>query len=80
MATYMEWKKEKENAKELRRLVDLVASDVMKGKISSRTELAARVDEVRSLCESMFPDRLDLFDMIYSSRLDRLWRQFRSGD
>jgi hypothetical protein len=33
--------------------------------------------KVREKCEELFPDRLDLYDMIYESRFDRLWEQFR---
>ena len=33
--------------------------------------------KLRDRCEEMFPERLDLFDMIYESRFDRFWEQFR---
>jgi len=33
--------------------------------------------KVREKCEELFPDRIDLYDMIYESRFDRLWQQFR---
>ncbi len=33
--------------------------------------------KVRARCEELFPDRLDLYDMIYESRFDRLWEQWR---
>jgi len=33
--------------------------------------------KVRERCEELFPDRMDLYDMIYESRFDRLWAQFR---
>ena len=33
--------------------------------------------KLRYRCERMFPDRMELFDMIYESRFDRLWEQFR---
>ena len=32
--------------------------------------------KLRELCEELFPERSDLFDMIYESRFDRLWEQF----
>ncbi|GAF73622.1 unnamed protein product, partial [marine sediment metagenome] len=30
-------------------------------------------------CRELFPSRMDLFEMIYESRFDRLWEQFREG-
>jgi len=33
--------------------------------------------KVRQRCEELFPDRMDLYEMIYESRFDRLMEQFR---
>ena len=33
--------------------------------------------KVRQRCEELFPDRMDLYEMIYDSRFDRLMEQFR---
>ena len=33
--------------------------------------------KVRQRCEELFPDRLDLYEMVYESRFRRLWQQFR---
>ena len=33
--------------------------------------------KLRGRCEGLFPDRMELYDMIYESRFDRLWEQFR---
>ncbi|MBI3724863.1 hypothetical protein HY251_13045 [bacterium] len=41
-------------------------------------EVALERNRVRELAESLFPDRMDLYEMIYESRFDRLWQQFRS--
>jgi hypothetical protein len=35
---------------------------------------------LRELAEALFPDRMDLYDMIYESRFDRLWEQFRDAE
>jgi hypothetical protein len=32
---------------------------------------------LRELCRRLFPDRLELFGMVYESRFRRLWDQFR---
>jgi hypothetical protein len=33
---------------------------------------------VRDLAEELFPDRMDLYEMIYESRFRRLWDQWRA--
>ena len=33
--------------------------------------------KLRELCEELFPGQEELFEMIYESRFDRLWEQFR---
>jgi hypothetical protein len=43
-------------------------------------DVAIERNRVRELAESLFPDRMDLYEMIYESRFDRLWQQFRSGE
>lgn len=35
--------------------------------------------ELRRRCGKLFPDKLELFDMIYESRFRRLWEQFRAA-
>lgn len=35
---------------------------------------------VRALAETLFPDRMELYEMIYESRFDRLWQQFRANE
>ncbi|MEW6357414.1 MAG: hypothetical protein AB1696_13880 [Planctomycetota bacterium] len=36
--------------------------------------------KVREKCEALFPDRMDLYEMIYESRFERLWEQFRAHE
>lgn len=33
--------------------------------------------EVREECMRLFPDKMNLYDMIYEARFKRLWEQFR---
>lgn len=42
-------------------------------------DIAIEIEKVRSRCEELFPDRLELFEMVYGSRFDRLREQWRSG-
>ncbi len=41
-------------------------------------EIAIERGRLREMAHSFFPDRMDLYEMIYESRFDRLWEQFRS--
>jgi hypothetical protein len=45
-----------------------------------RVDVEIERERVRWRCEDLFPDRLDLYDMIYESRFDRLWEQFREPE
>lgn len=35
--------------------------------------------KVRERCEELYPDRMELYYMIYESRFNRLWQQFREA-
>jgi hypothetical protein len=54
-----------------------------RGDIEQLDERNADVDveiaqnRVREKCLELFPDKLELFEMIYESRFKRLWEQFR---
>ena len=67
---------EREAARRLGRMAD-------RGCLLILTEDYPRVDieierqEVREACERLFPHRLDLYEMVYEGRFNRLWRQFR---
>lgn len=43
-------------------------------------DVAIERGRVRELAESLFPDRMELYEMIYESRFDRLWQQFRANE
>jgi hypothetical protein len=47
---------------------------------SADVDIAIARSRLRDQCESLYPDRLDLFDQIYESRFDRLWDQFREPE
>jgi hypothetical protein len=49
----------------------IVASDY------ERIDVEIEKAELREECARQFPDKLDLYDMIYESRFHRLWEQFR---
>jgi hypothetical protein len=41
------------------------------------TDVEIEKAELREECARLFPDKLALYDMIYESRFQRLWEQFR---
>ena len=43
-------------------------------------DIVIEQQKVREKCEELFPDRMDLYEMIYESRFDRLWEQFRAQE
>jgi hypothetical protein len=49
----------------------IVASDY------ERIDVEIEKAELRQECARLFPGKLDLYDMIYESRFQRLWEQFR---
>jgi hypothetical protein len=49
----------------------IVASDY------ERIDVDIEKAELRQECARLFPDKLELYDMIYESRFQRLWEQFR---
>jgi hypothetical protein len=49
----------------------IVASDY------ERIDVEIEKAELRQECARLFPGKLELYDMIYESRFQRLWEQFR---
>jgi len=41
-------------------------------------EVRRERDRLRATCRRLFPDRMELFEMIFERRFDRLWAQFRA--
>jgi len=62
----------------LRRAADRVCSLILR---SDYPEIDIEIEKskVRQLAEELFPDRMDLYEMVYGSRFRRLWEQFRSS-
>jgi hypothetical protein len=40
-------------------------------------DVAIEKEKVRARCEELFPDRMELYEMIFESRFQRLWEQWR---
>ncbi|MFQ5914496.1 MAG: hypothetical protein ACE5JS_15080 [Nitrospinota bacterium] len=67
---------DREAAKHLSRMADRVCSLILLEDYP-RIDIEIEKEMVREQCERLFPDRLELYEMIYESRFDRLWTQFR---
>lgn len=70
--------RKRQNMRELQRMADhvcmlIVASDY------PQIDIEIEKAKVRNRCEELYPDRMDLYEMIYESRFDRLWYQFREA-
>ena len=63
-------------AEKLKRKTDLVCTLIFCPQVPDAT-IAGERKLVRLLCEKFLPDRLELYDLVYESRFDRLIQQFR---
>ncbi len=61
----------------LRRHADRVASMIVTSSVSD-LDCALAERELRMECLALCPDRMELFDLVYTSRFRRLREQFRS--
>jgi hypothetical protein len=61
----------------LRRAADRLCTLIL---LSDYPEIDLEIEKakVRELAEELFPNRMELYEMIYESRFRRLWEQFRS--
>lgn len=61
----------------LARLADEVCSMILDERIPD-VDIDIAVERAREQCRELFPDTLELFDMVYGSRFRRLREQFRN--
>lgn len=64
--------------KELQRMADQVCMLIV-GTDYPEVDIEIEKAKVREKCEELYPDRMDLYEMIYESRFNRLWYQFREA-
>ncbi|HHT9124689.1 MAG TPA: hypothetical protein ACFYD6_02610 [Candidatus Brocadiia bacterium] len=66
----------RERMHELQRMAERVCILIL---CSDYPEIDIEIEKskVREKCEELYPDRMDLYEMIYESRFNRLWEQFR---
>ncbi|MEE8109880.1 MAG: hypothetical protein V3T44_02515 [bacterium] len=71
-----ELRRDREAARRLSRMADRVCSLILLEDYP-RIDIEIEKEQVREECKRLFPDRLELYEMIYESRFNRLWSQFR---
>ena len=67
-----------EGYRRLQRRTDRLCSLIVSS-VASQRDIQSERQDLRAQALRLFPDRMDLYDMVYESRFDRLWQQFRSG-
>lgn len=43
-----------------------------------RVDIDIKRAELKARCRVLFPDKMHVYEMVYGSRFDRLWQQFRT--
>lgn len=71
--------KERMAMRQLARAADKVSRMILCSDMPT-IDIEIAKNEVRELAEELFPDRMDLFEMIYESRWQRLSQQFRTEE
>lgn len=62
--------------RELQREADRVCVLILSSDLPA-IDIEIEKNKVRECCLEFYPDREELYDMIYESRFQRLWDQFR---
>ena len=72
----MKEQRNRDQMAELSRLADQVCFLILTPEYPD-VDVRIAQEEVRRRCEELFPERMDLYGMVYESRFNRLWDQFR---
>lgn len=78
MKKFEDYVKEEIALKRLKSEVDEFCQEILGGGVSEE-RFNKRKEELRELCKALFPDKVELFELIYGSRFERLKEQF-GGD
>ena len=66
----------RESTRDLQRMADRVCVLILSSDLPA-IDIEIEKSKVRDRCLELFPDREALYEMIYESRFQRLWDQFR---
>ncbi len=62
---------------EVQRMADRVCVLILSSDLPA-IDIEIEKNKVRERCLELYPDREQLYEMVYESRFQRLWEQFRS--
>lgn len=62
--------------REFQRMADWVCVLILSSDLPA-IDIEIEKNKVRERCLELYPDREDLYEMVYESRFQRLWDQFR---
>jgi hypothetical protein len=68
----------RQEQRELAKMADRVCQLIVTSDYAD-VDVAIEKEKVRARCEELFPDRMELYEMIYESRFQRLWDQWRDS-
>jgi hypothetical protein len=66
----------REAMREVQRMADRVCVLILSSDLPS-IDIEIEKNKVRERCLDLYPDREQLYEMVYESRFQRLWQQFR---
>lgn len=66
----------RQTMRDLQRLADRVCVMILSSDLPA-IDIEIEKNKVRQRCLELYPDREELYEMIYESRFQRLWEQFR---
>ena len=66
----------REAMRELQRMADRVCVLILSSDLPA-IDIEIEKGKVRQRCLELYPDREELYEMLYESRFQRLWAQFR---
>jgi hypothetical protein len=69
---------EEENISHIRKTADRIVSLIFND-ASSKLDIDIEKQKLRQLIEQISPERVDLYELIYEPRFNRLWEQFREN-
>jgi len=69
----------RERMRELQRMVQRVCVLILSSDLPA-IDIEIEKEKVRSRCLELYPDREELYEMVYGSRFQRLWDQFRGEE
>ena len=66
----------RERMREVGRMADRVCTLILSSDLPA-IDIEIEKNKVRERCLELYPDREELYEMVYESRFQRLWDQFR---